>query len=481
MKHEERKMGFKLNKESKKIITYVVSALGAAGGALQNYSAVDLFLRGIAVSFTSISKFFSGVIQAASIAGGACNGMVNYFINVELLEGFLARITNDKEPRKLTGWRKFRYYAGLFAFTMTGVLFGMMAFAFSAASPLAILALAAGVFVAIIMTIQEVETWLQSFDETVKFLMTAPNDDDKDKVTSDNHVLIIYIDSIYKIGFCNKQGKYEEKEIQDVAIIAMLQQQYEEAGEIENALHLEQINQLLISLDSCSQKRSLKDIFNAWWSTLTLKKACGHMIAAGNVLALSLLFTLSIVDVLIAVQVAAFPALIIGLAVAFTFGAFTEFYFYNFFLAKFCNKFDEKWEKMKSTKYAPLGYACITTNAFVNAALTYAGVGLLSGALVLAGIAMPPLGLIIGLSAVSAIFAGSASFILGMDFWIRKMSPKEDEMVTVEEGIAQAAPPVQAPTPSNEPWFTPGLRFLSRINPCTEAVMQKGKTQSAVP
>lgn len=472
-------MSIKLSEKSKKILTYVVSFLGAAGGALQNYSAVELFLRGLMVSLTSLSKLSSSVIQALSIVGGACNGAVNYFINVELLEGFLARITKNKEVRKLTGWRKFRYYAGLFAFTMTGVLFGMMAFAFSATTPFAILALAAGVFVAIIMTIQEVETWLQSFDETVRLLTAMPNEKDKDNVISDNHVLIIYTDLIYKIGFCNKQGKYEEKEISDAAIIAMLQQNYTEAGEIENAVILEEINRLLISLDSCSQKRSGEDIFNAWWSTLTFKKACGHLIAAGNVLALSLLFTLSIVDVLIAVQVAAFPALVIGLAIAFTFGAFTEFYFYNFFLAKFCNKFDEKWEKMKSTKYAPLGYACITTNAFVNAALTYAGVGLLSGALVLAGIALPPVGLMIGLAAVSALFSGSASFILGMDFWIRKMSPKEVADVVVEEATAQSTVSQQKLTENKEPWFTPGLRFFHKINLCTDVAIKEDKKQFA--
>jgi len=437
-------MGLKLDDKSKKILTYVMSFLGAVGGALQNYSAVDLFLRGIVVSFTSISKLFSGLIHALSIAGGLCNGAVNFFINVELLEGFLARITKDKKARKLTGWRKFRYYAGIFAFAMTGVLFGMMAFAFSAVTPLAILALAAGLFVAIIMTIQEVETWLQSFDETVRFLITEPSEKDKESVISDNNVLIIYTDGIYKIGFCNKQGEYEKKLIDANIInanIIKILEKYTQACEIENAEDLEQINNFLIKLDNFSQKRSLKDIFNNWWSTLTFKKACGHLIAAGNVVALSLLFTLSIVEVLIVFQVAAFPALLIGLAIAFTFGAFTEFYFYNFFLAKFCNKFDEKWEKMKSTRYAPLGYVCISTNAFVNAALTYAGVGLLSGALVMAGIALPPVGLMIGLAAVCALFAGGASFILGMDFWIRKMSPEEVTAVPITHEIVNQENP----------------------------------------
>lgn len=370
--------------KAKKTISYLFSALAAAGGALQNYSAIELLIRSLQVGFSELS-------QVISIAGGLCNGMVNFFMNVDLLESFLERITGDTEEAgstkkkktklPLTGWRKFRYYAGIFVFAVTGVLFGMMAFAFSAATPLSILALAAGVFVAIIMTIQEIETWLQSFD------------DDK------------------------------------------------------------------------SQKTSLKDIIMVWWSSLTFKKACGHLIALGNVVALSLLFTISLAEVLIAFQVAAFPALVIGFCIAFTVGAFTEFYFYNFFLADFCNTLQEKWVKMKTTPCPALGIVCITANAVVNAALTYAGVGLLTGALALAGIAAPPLGVIIALAVVAAIFAGSASFILGMDFWIRKLSPKSRE--SSKEIAAHSCGSVQKeePLPFEEPKSIRGLCFLENMNP----------------
>jgi hypothetical protein len=331
-------MAIKLSQTAKKTASVVVSVLGAAGVALQNYIAVGLFLRGLVGGLNSISRLSSGFIHAAAIgAGGLCSGMVNYFINLELLEGFLARISSQASGKKLSGWRKLRYYAGIFVFSMTGVLFGMTTFAFSAATPLALLALAAGVFVAIIMTIQEIETWLQSFDD-----------------------------------------------------------------------------------EESDEKTSLFDLFKKWKSTLTFGKLCGHIIAAGNVLGLSLLFTLGLTDVLVAASVAAFPAFVIGLAVAFTFGAFTEFYFYNFFLSKFCQKFQTNWEAMKASHYAGFGFLCIGINAFVNAALTYSGVGLLTGAFVLAGLAMPPVGVIVALSAVSALFAGSASFVLGMDFWIRK-------------------------------------------------------------
>ena len=450
-------MQIKLSDITKKTIAYIISALGAAGVALQNYIAVDLFLRGIVGGFTSITRLLSGAIQAVAIgAGGACSGMVNFFINIELLEGFLERITSDKSGREMTGWRKFRYYAGIFAFALTGVLFGMMAFAFSMANPLAVLALAAGVFVTIIMTIQEVETWLQSFDEKVRIMFSQPKTDDEDKVVSSNEVLIVHADSVYKIGFCNKYGKYETKDIVDADLLVYLKQ-YKQKGDIDTAAHLDKINEILTSLDTCSQKRSLKDIFNTWKSTLTWSKACGHIIAAGNVIALSLLFTVALAEVLVVLQVAAFPAFVIGLSVAFTFGAFTEFYFYNFFLAKFCNKFEENWEKMKATKFAPLGYVCIGVNAFVNTALTYAGVGLLTGTLVLAGIGMPPLGLIMGLAAVSAVFAGGASFILGMDFWIRKMSSKPVEEVA--DAIIEK-PKQDLAANDGQPSITRGLSFF---------------------
>ncbi len=375
-------MGIQLSPAAKKNTSYIVSALGAIGGALQNYIAVEMFLREIVGGFTSISRLLSGFLHATAIgAGGMCSGMVNFFINLELLEGFLERITSDEPGVELTGWRKFSYYAGIFVFSVTGVLFGMMAFTFSAATPLAILGLASGVFVAVIMTIQEIETWLQGFD--------SPESDD--------------VESLY-------------------------------------------------------------DIFLQWKSTLTFGKACGHIIAAGNVLALSLLFTLGLAEVLMVMQVAAFPAFVIGLSVAFTFGAFTEFYFYNFFLAKFCDKIESKWEEMKASQYASLGFLCVGVNAFVNAALTYSGVGLLAGALVVAGIALPPVGVIIALSAISAVFAGSASMILGMDFWIRKMGGQADAVVEAPQDDVNTDTHI-VDGPEEPICVTPGLSIFLNAQP----------------
>lgn len=341
-------MGINLSPAAQHNTSFVISALGAIGGALQNYIAMEMFLREIIGGLTSISRLLSGSIHVAALAtGGVCSGAVNFFINMDLLDAFLKRLTSDEIRVELSAWDTFSYYAGIAVFSVTGVLFGMMAFTFSAATPLALLAIASGVFVALIMTIQEIETWLQKFDPP-----TVNDDED----TAD------------------------------------------------------------------------------WLGTI-----CGHVIAGGNVLALSLLFTLGLSEVLIALQVAAFPAFIIGLSVAFTFGAFTEFYFYDFFLAKFCGHFASKWNEMIHCDYAPLGFLCIGVNAIVNAALTYSGVGLLAGALALAGIALPPAGVILALSVVSAIFAGSASLILGMDFWIRKMGHQQDNVET-------ATPFVDAPT-----------------------------------
>ena len=325
---------------SKKIASYIISVLGALGTALQNYMAVELFIKGLLNGVIPMSRLVSAFVKAVAVsAGGMCSGMVNFFINVQLLEAFFKRM-GKKNDVKLEGWRKFRYYAGTFVFVLTGVLFGMTAFTFGAASPLAVLALASGIFVAVIMTIQEVETWLQSFDSKAE-------------------------------------------------------------------THL-----------------GLKAMFKKWKSELTLGKAFGHIIAAGNVLALSLLFTLGFAEVLISLHFAAFTALIVSAIVSFTVGAFTEFYFYNFFLAAFCEKIKGKWNEMKNTNHSALGCLCIGTNAFVNGALTFSGVGLLTGLLVAAGVALPPVGIIIGLSAISGFFSGAASLVLGMDFWIGKMSKK---------------------------------------------------------
>lgn len=334
------------SKNYSNISSRALSALGAFGTALQNYPAVDLFIHELFKNIISASKLSRNLIKITSLGtGGLCSGMVNFWMNVELLDGFFDRFNSGYHYKKLklTAWQKLQYFGGIFVFLVTGILFGLMAFTFAMTGPLAVLSIAAGIFVAIIMTIQELETWLSSYDKT-------------DAISKES------LTKLQKIG-----------------------------------------------------------------------KWCGHIIAVGNVLALSLLFTLSLAQALIALHVAALPALIAGLAVAFTFGAFTEYYFYNFYLAQFCKNIAQNWNKMTAIPNAWVGFLCVTTNAFVNAALTYAGVGLLSGLLVAAHIALPPLAIITVLSAASAFFAGSASFILGMAFWIRQHPEKPQEIPEVKK------------------------------------------------
>ena len=335
----------------------IISGLGAVGIALQNYPAVVIFINSLTKNIIPVSQVSTALIHTSALAtGGIASGMVNFWMNVELLDGFFKRMTekNDegnykyiREYQKLTAWEQLQYFSGIAVFVVTGILFGLMAFAFAMEGPLALLSVVAGVLVAGIMTIQEVETWLQSYDKL----------------------------------FQSRDPKNQE----------VMQDDGEET-----------------SLDH--------------WQLVG--KYCGHLIAAGNVLALSLLFTLGLTQSLMILQIALLPALITGFTIAFTFGAFTEYFFYNAYLADFCKDFGKNWEKMLAIKHAWAGIACISTNALVNAALTYAGVELLTGVLVAASITLPPVAAITALAAISAFFGGTASFILGTAFWIRQNESK---------------------------------------------------------
>ncbi len=285
-------------------MTYLLSLLGAAGTGLQNYMAVADLLG----SITSFS--IEAARRLAFVLGGVCSGLVNFCMNIELLESFIQRLNGEKEREKLVGWKKFRYYAGSAVFIVTGILFGLSAFAFGPVGPLAILSVAAGIFVAIIMAIQELETWLQSFDK---------------KPASNNT---------------------EE-------------------------------------VDSQEEELSM------------LGKVLGTIISVGNVLALSTFLAIGLSTFLIGLGVAAFPAVIVGLGFAFTFGAATEFYFYNRFLSDFGAHATKNWHDLWSQKLPFIGVFSIVVNASVNAALCYTAVGALNVLLLAAGILVPPLGIAI--------------------------------------------------------------------------------------
>ena len=330
----------------------IIAGLGAFGVALQNYPAVVLFINSLTKNIIPVTQASTAVIHSTAIVtGGICSGLVNFWMNVELLKDFSARLNNKKDKWQwqrlnLNTTQKAIYFGGIMVFIVTGILFGLMAFTFAMEGPLAILSIAAGIFVAAIMTIQEIETWLQSYDK------------------------------------------------------------------LEQDLELKQ--------------QGITTIATPLTNVQKLGKYCGHIIAIGNVGALSLLFALSLASSLMSIQVAAFPALITGFVIAFTFGAFTEFFFYNSYLADFCMNIQKNWQDMLDIPNAWLGILCISTNAVVNAALTYAGVEMLTGLLIASSIALPSATAMFTLACAAAFFAGSASFILGTAFWIRQYKPAEN-------------------------------------------------------
>ena len=311
-----------LNKGSKKIIVYFTAFSGALGTSLQNFMAFVAFLGQTSNITSFLINLLSGVVSVSS-------GLVNLCMNIDLLWSFAQRLSGEKKSYPGKGWQRFKYYAGSAVFITTGLLFAFTAIAFSPVGTLAILGLVAGVFVGLIMMIQELETWISGFTE-------------------------------------------EQEEV------------------------------------------SFVEGLSNWWNGLTLGKSAGLIISLGNVLALSLLLTAGLTVFLMSVGVPVLTAVIAGFAVAFTVGAFTEFYFYNAFLSKFCDKFKQKCEELLASDYAVLGITSIFINAAVNAALCYAGVFMLSGLVLSAGIAFP----VLGLAIVAAFFGGLASLLLGSSFWI---------------------------------------------------------------
>jgi MFS family permease len=392
---------------AKKTAIYSVSLLGAIGTGLQNYTAVVAFLQSF---ITTTSRTVMGVVQSVALVfGGICSSLVNFFINIELLDSFWERITQKNRPH-LKGWQKFRYWAGSALFVGTGILFGLTALAFAPTGAFAIIGLIAGIFVATIMIIQELETWLDSFDN-------PPTE---------------------------------------------------------------------------TPKKSLKERFSAWRKSLTAGKILGTVISIGNVVALSLLFTMGLASFFIGLGVPALPAVIVGFSVAFTGGAFTEFYFYNRFLSDFCDKLKTNWHKMWQTQYPLVGLSCGIANAVVNGALSYAAILMITSLLTAASIAIPPFGLIIAIAATAAVFASAASFILGLDFWIRNsekltsyFKKGETANITTEEsashgntsGILQkltprpesVVAPQQPPVPEKKPAPAATIVSLHFVAPTLKA------------
>jgi len=312
-----------------------ISLIGAIGVGFQGYAAMLDFIQNVILGQKTVSAIAHGV---SAVIGGVTSTITNFYINLDLLVALLTRAFSKKKAIELDFWQKIRYWLGALVFLVTGLLFGLTALTIAMSTPFAVLAIIAGIFVSIIMVIQELETWFESFDET-------------------------------------------------------------------------------------EELKSLSDIVKAWYNSLTPAKIFGHVVAAGNVIALSLLFTVGLAGFLMMINVAALPAFIVGLTVAFTFGAFTEFYFYNASLSKFCKEFIERYwipikDKIQSGLMPKLGFGCVVTNAVINGVLTYVGVQMLTGLLEAASMGLPAMGVMVALGIFSAVFAASASFLLGLKFFV---------------------------------------------------------------
>lgn len=153
---------------SHKKLVYVLSLIGALGSALQNFMALMDFLKDLIQILLWLHKISMNLLYGAAIVlGGLCGGVVNFCLNVELLESFFKRFVGEERKTRptLDGWQEMRYWGGLAIFIITGILYGLTALAFGPVGVLVLFGIAAGLFVAGIMMVQEIETWLESFDD----------------------------------------------------------------------------------------------------------------------------------------------------------------------------------------------------------------------------------------------------------------------------------------------------------------------------
>ncbi len=318
-------------KNARKIAIGTVSVLGAIGSALQNVIGFGSWMLDLS------SRIATPVVHTVSGVLGGITGVVNLCVNIDLLYHFSKRFSKSHPKPVLEGsWTKFRYYGGSLIFIGTGLLFGATAFAITSSGILSQIGIAAGVLVALIMMVQELETWLASFDP---------------------------------------------KKIKAAKIIE--NPKARKAG-----------------------------------------RTLGKIISLCNVVGLSLLFAFGIASVLVNLSVPLLPSIITSLVIAFTAGAFTEYYFYNSFLSKFCSKLVKKWNQLINSKYSYIGIGCILINAVVNGVLCYYGiVSFGTSMLAQVGMATVPLSVVI----IASIFVALASTLLTASFWIKVVSKQLPE------------------------------------------------------
>ena len=226
----------------------------------------------------------------------------------------------------------------------------------------------------------------------------------------------INLDTILQ-DLINKPGDIDLQNLQNLkARIDTQQQTLKNLKEKSKAEIAKELNALKEAAEAVQPQISLPEAIKKWWLELTIGRFIGLVISVGNVMALSLLFTIGLTSFFVSLGIAAFPALIAGFCIAFTIGAFTEFYFYHYFLADFCDQIETRWSNLRKSENCGVGIVTVLINGIVNGILGSTGVLLLAGLLATAGIAAPPL---LPLAIVAGIFAGLASCLLGADFWIK--------------------------------------------------------------
>lgn len=161
-----------LSSNEPSIYSLSMSALGALGVAVQNYQAVFIFMNSLTSSTLAASQLLDLMVQATAVTtGGICSGLVNYWMNVELLGRFSKRMTSNQDyqfNQLSTLWEKIQYFLGITVFVVTGILWGLVAAVLAGAGPLAVLSTAVGFFVSGVTIVQEVETWLVKYDKYLK-------------------------------------------------------------------------------------------------------------------------------------------------------------------------------------------------------------------------------------------------------------------------------------------------------------------------
>ena len=151
-----------------------------------------------------------------------------------------------------------------------------------------------------------------------------------------------------------------------------------------------------------------------------LARGTGIAFSIATFVVLSTLFTLGIASFLMSFGVAAMPALIAGVGIAFTVGAFTELFFYAPYQMDFCSNINQTWQNFKASKKPLLGLAIVGLNAVANGVVAGFAIGLLIGVMVTAGAAVPPFGAVLAVAIIAGLIAAAASFMLGTEFWIKK-------------------------------------------------------------